>query len=128
MDVNKTSPDESIEKRYAEIAKKTAAAIAAEESPSVVNIETAIHSSLPQLPRYQPPPPRPPSPPRGPQMMCRMFFPTSGHMGFDKVKLSDEYPSIDIVREMIAYETRLRLSNSIQELMDEYYRDENAVT
>jgi hypothetical protein len=124
MDVNKTSPDESIEKRYAEIAKKTAAAIAAEESPSVVNIETAIHSSLPQLPRYQPPPPSPPRIPR----MCRMFFPTSGHMGFDKVKLSDEYPSIDIVREMIAYETRLRLSNSIQELMDEYYRDENAVT
>jgi len=56
-----------------------------------------------------------------------MFFPTSGHMGFDKVKLSDEYPSIDIVRKMIAYETRLRLCNSIQELMDEYYTDENAV-
>jgi len=128
MDVNKTSPDESIEKRYAEIAKKTAAAIAAEESSPVVNNKTAIHSSLPQLPRYQPPPPRPPSPIRPRRMMCRMFFPTSGHMGFDKVELSDEYPSIDIVREMIAYETRLRLCDSIQELMDEYYTDENAVT
>jgi hypothetical protein len=34
-----------------------------------------------------------------------MFFPTSGHIGFDTVKLSD----------------------SIQELMDEYHTDENAV-
>jgi hypothetical protein len=49
-------------------------------------------------------------------------------MGFDKVKLSDEYPSIDVLHKMIAYETRLRLCNSIQELMDEYYTDEEAVT
>jgi hypothetical protein len=49
-------------------------------------------------------------------------------MGFDTVKLSDEFPSIEIVREMIVYETRLRLSDSIQELMDEYHTDENAVT
>jgi hypothetical protein len=57
-----------------------------------------------------------------------MFFPTSGHMGFDTVKLSEELPPIEIVREMILYETRLRLSNSIQEIMDEYYTDESAVT
>jgi len=32
------------------------------------------------------------------------------------------------VREMILYETRLRLSDSVQELMDEYHNDESAVT
>jgi hypothetical protein len=125
MDVNKTSSDDSVEKHYAEIAKKTAAAIGTEGSIPVINNRNAIPNSLPQLPRYQPPPPvRHFSPPR----MCRMFFPTSGHMGFDTVKLSDEFPSIEIVRKMIVYETRLRLSDYIQELMDEYHTDENAVT
>jgi hypothetical protein len=125
MDVDKTSADDSVEKRYAEIAKKTAAAIAAEGSPPVVNHENAIQFTLPQLPRYQPPLP---TRPRQTRRVCRMFFPTSGHMGFDKVKLSDEYPSIDVLHKMIAYETHLRLCNSIQELMDEYHTDEDAVT
>ncbi len=124
MDVDKTSTDDSVERRYAEIAKKTAAAIAVEGSPSVANNENAIQLTLPELPRYQPPLPVRPRRARA----CRMFFPTSGHMGFDKVKLSDEYPSIDVLHKMIAYETRLRLCNSIQELMDEYYTDEEAVT
>ncbi len=125
MDVDKTSADDSVERRYAEIAKKTAAAIAIEGSPSVTNNENAIQLTLPELPRYQPPLP---TRPRLVRAVCRMFFPTSGHMGFDKVKLSDEYPSIDVLHKMIAYETRLRLCNSIQELMDEYYTDEEAVT
>lgn len=125
MDVNKTSSIDSLEKRYAELAAKTAAAIAAEGSPSTANNKSSIQRSLPQLPRYQPPPPSPPS---ERYMECRMFFPTSGHMGFDTVKLSEELPSIEIVREMILYETRLRLSDSIQEIMDEYHTDEAAVT
>ncbi len=128
MDVDKTSSTDSLEARYAELAKKTAAAIAAEGPPSATNGEVSVMSTLPRLPRYQPPPPR--RPPRMDDMMmvCRMFFPTSGHMGFDTIKLSNELPPIEIVREMILYETRLRLSDSIQELMDEYYTDEAAVT
>jgi len=124
MDVNKTSSTDSLEKRYAELAAKTAAAIAAEGIPSTVDSSLSVKPSLPQLPRYQPPPP----PPRGRDMVCRMFFPTSGHMGFDTVKLSEELPPIEIVREMIFYETSLRLSHSIQEIMDEYHTDESAVT
>ncbi|CAF2412893.1 unnamed protein product [Rotaria sp. Silwood2] len=126
MDVNKTS---SLENLYAEIARKTAKAIAAEGPPSSGNNGLSIQGSLPELPRYQPPPPSPPSRLRTePFMMCRMFFPTSGHMGFETVKLSDELPSIEIVREMVLYETRLRLSDSIQKIMDEYHTDECAVT
>jgi len=130
MDVNKTSSTNSLEKRYAELAKKTAAAIAAEGPPTTDNNRSSVQLSLPQLPRYQPPPPPPPPPSREQmsRMVCRMFFPTSGHMGFDTVKLSEELPPIEIVREMILYETRLRLSDSIQEIMDEYYTDESAVT
>jgi hypothetical protein len=130
MDVNKTPSDDSLEKRYSEVAKKTAAAIAAEGPPTTGNAESSIKRSLPKLPRYQPPRPSPPArlfEDYG-NMMCRMFFPTSGHMGFDTVKLSDEFPSIDTIREMIIYETRLRLSDSIQEIMDEYHTDERAVT
>jgi hypothetical protein len=132
MDVNKTSSTNSLEKRYAELAKKTAAAIAAEGPPMTDDNRSSVQLSLPQLPRYQPPPPPPPPPPSirpmSRIMVCRMFFPTSGHMGFDTVKLSEELPPIEIVREMILYETRLRLSDSIQEIMDEYYTDESAVT
>jgi hypothetical protein len=128
MGDNKTSSTKSLEKRYAELAKKTAAAIAAEESPSTGNKSSSVKLSLPQLPRYQPPPPSRPDLLDMMQMECRMFFPTSGHMGFDTIKLSDELPPIEIVREMILYETRLRLSDSIQEIMDEYHMDSNAVT
>ena len=128
MDVNKTSTSDSVEKRYAEIAQKTAEAISAEGTPSIANNGLSIPKSLPTLPRYQPPlPRRPPSPNHG-RMACRMFFPTSGHLGFDTLKVSDELPPIEIVREMILYETRLRLSDSIQKLMDEYHTEEAAVT
>jgi hypothetical protein len=125
MDVNKTSSNDSLEKRYAELAAKTAAAIAAEGIPSTVDSSLSVKPSLPQLPRYQPPPPSPPD------RMLRnvlMFFPASGRMGFDTVKLSEELPPIEIVRQMIFYETSLRLSHSIQEIMDEYHTDESAVT
>ncbi len=131
MDVNKMSSTDSLEKRYAELAKKTAAAIAAEGPPTTDNNRSSVKPSLPQLPRYEPPPPLPPLPRIArnlTSMTCRMFFPTSGHMGFDTVKLSEELPPIEIVREMILYETRLRLSDSIQEIMDEYHTDESAVT
>ncbi|CAF3812573.1 unnamed protein product [Rotaria sp. Silwood1] len=58
---------------------------------------------------------------------CMMFFPTSGRMGFDKVEVSDELPPIEILREMITYETSIRLSEPIQELMDIYHKDEAAL-
>lgn len=128
MDVNKTSSTDSLETRYQELAKKTAAAIAAEGPPSAANNGIEIKPTLPPLPRYEPPPPPPPRRNQYNSMVCRMFFPTSGHLGFDQVKCSDELPPIDIVRQMILYETRLRLSDSIQELMDEHHTDESAVT
>ena len=127
MDARATSSGDSSEKRYAELAKKTTAAINAEGPAPNVPSESAVKPSLPQLPRYEPPPPRPPINEYG-GMVCRMFFPTSGHLGFDKVEVSDELPSLETVRGMILYETRLRLSNSIQAIMDEYHHDEQAVT
>jgi hypothetical protein len=57
-----------------------------------------------------------------------MFFPTSGRMGFEKVSTSDELPPIEILREMIAYETRLRLSEPIQELIESHHTNEEALT
>ncbi|CAF1608240.1 unnamed protein product [Rotaria magnacalcarata] len=59
---------------------------------------------------------------------CRMFFPTSGRMGFDTIKTSTEFPPIEIVREMITYETSIRLSEPIQELMDFYHNDETSLS
>ena len=56
-----------------------------------------------------------------------MFFPASGHQGFDLLKVSDELPPVETVRAMILYETQLRLSDSIQEIMDDYHDDEGAV-
>lgn len=57
-----------------------------------------------------------------------MFFPTSGRMGFEKVNISDELPPIEVLREMIAYETDLRLSEPIQELIESCHTDEKALT
>ncbi|CAM2727214.1 unnamed protein product [Rotaria socialis] len=59
---------------------------------------------------------------------CKMFFPTSGRMGFDKIKTSTEFPPIETVREMITYETSIRLSEPIQELMDFYHNDEASLS
>jgi hypothetical protein len=116
-DVDMASPttNKPLEKRYAELVEKTIAAIATEDPPPTENNGSSVQRSLPKLPRYQPPPPSPPPPsqPSARHMVCRMFFPTSGHMGFDTVKL---------------YETRLRLCDSVQEIMDEYHTDECAVT
>lgn len=42
--------------------------------------------------------------------------------------LRDDLPPLEIVRQMIDYETRLRLSDSIQELFDIYHRDDQAIT
>jgi hypothetical protein len=113
----------------AEIGKKTTAAIAAEGQPPVVNNKP---------PAQAPPPPtiqqssRPKVNPRDADQMsrrtCRMFFPSSGRMGFDMITVSDELPPIETVRDMIAYETRLRLSQPIQELMDLYHTNEDSVT
>ncbi|CAF1111635.1 unnamed protein product [Didymodactylos carnosus] len=83
----------------------------------------------------------------------RMFFPSSSHCGFDVLKektqdsfiydqdaneliasnedknnLSDDLPPLEIVQQMIVYETHLRLSESVQQLMDFYHEDEHAVT
>lgn len=122
-----SSSTDTLEKRYEEIARKTAAAIAVEGPAASNKNGSVVKPSLPQLPRYEPPPPPPRVTFTGMSMICRMFFPTSGHMGFDTVKISEEFPPLEIVREMILYETRLRLSDSIQELMDEYHTDESAV-
>lgn len=123
------SPGDSTEKRYAELAKKTTAAIEAEGPPPAAGIAPTVQPTLPQLPRYEPPPPPPPRDrDYGRQMCCRMFFPSSGHLGFDKVEVSEELPSVEVVRQMILYETRLRLSDSVQAIMDEYHHDESAVT
>jgi hypothetical protein len=42
--------------------------------------------------------------------------------------LSDDFPPLETVREMIKYETSLRLSDSVQELFDLYHHDDNAIT
>lgn len=59
---------------------------------------------------------------------CLMFFPTSGHMGFDIIKTSDELPPIDIVRQMVDYDIQLRLCEPIQNLIDKYHHDESIIT
>jgi hypothetical protein len=104
------------EQDYAIIAEKTAAAITAQEQPPPTN-------------QQQPPPKPKPRPPKDySRSRCLMMFPTSGRMGFEIIKTSDELPSVEIIREMIACETRIRLSKPIQELIDEYYTDEAVVT
>jgi len=42
--------------------------------------------------------------------------------------LRDDLPPLEIVRQMIDYETRLRLSDSVQELFDVHHRDDQAIT
>jgi hypothetical protein len=42
--------------------------------------------------------------------------------------LNDDLPSLEIVRQMITYETHLRLSDSVQNLLDLYHEDDNAIT
>jgi hypothetical protein len=42
--------------------------------------------------------------------------------------LSDDLPPLDIVRQMIKYETSLRLSDPVQQLFDLYHKDDNAIT
>lgn len=60
--------------------------------------------------------------------ICRVFLPSSGRRGFDTVKTSSELPPVEIVREMINYETNLRLSPPIQEILDQYRLDEKSLT
>ena len=59
--------------------------------------------------------------------MFLMFHPNSGRMGFEPIKMADELPLIETIRDMITYETRLRLSEPIQQLIDMYHEDETAV-
>ncbi|CAF0970137.1 unnamed protein product [Rotaria sordida] len=111
------------------IKEKTRAAITAQEPPPPPPPVTNNQSSARPIPSPASQQPRPPkSRARNSKRMCRMFFPSSGRMGFDKVKNSDELPPIETLREMIMYETRLRLSEPIQELMDLYHIDEDSVT
>ncbi|CAF1352998.1 unnamed protein product [Didymodactylos carnosus] len=127
-------PNDIDEQRYIEIAEQTMAAIAAQGPSPTVNSTPSAERFLPELPRYQPPPlplhfDMPPHMlNRTSHAVCRMLFPTSGHLGFGLLEYSEEQPPIETVREMIVYETRLRLSDSIQELMDLYHNDEAAVT
>lgn len=59
---------------------------------------------------------------------CLMFFPTSGHMGFEIIKSSAELPPIDVVRQMVAYDVQLRLSEPIQNLIEKYHSNEAIIT
>ena len=59
---------------------------------------------------------------------CLMFFPTSGHMGFEIIKSSAELPPIDVVRQMVSYDVQLRLSEPIQNLIEKYHHDEAIIT
>jgi hypothetical protein len=99
----------------ATLTAKTTAAIATERTP-VANGDKPTNPTVEPTKQTQK------------RFACRMFFPSSGRMGFDLVKVSDEMPPIGILREMILYETRLRLSESIQDLMDQYHDDEESVT
>lgn len=44
------------------------------------------------------------------------------------VTLNDGFPPLEVLRQMIEYETHLRLSDSIQELFDLHRQDDKAVT
>ena len=46
----------------------------------------------------------------------------------DQRVLSDDLPPLEMVREMIRYETKLRLSEPIQELFDLHHKDDQAIT
>ncbi len=116
------------QQRAAELTKKTATAIAANGQPPMVNNKLPAEVPRPQVQQPSRPKASSKDEDQMSRRMCRMFFPSSGRMGFDMIKDSDELPSIEIVRDMIAYETRLRLSEPIQELMDLYYKDEDSVT
>lgn len=49
--------------------------------------------------------------------------------GSDKeMKLNDDLPPLDILRQMIQYETSLRLSEPVQQLFDLYHKDDEAIT
>ncbi|CAF1575960.1 unnamed protein product [Rotaria sp. Silwood1] len=114
------------QQREAIIIQKTTAAIAAEGLPLMADSRSSAQP-MPSPPLSQQPPPTKPRTRRS-RRMCRMFFPSSGRMGFDKVKISDELPPIETLHNMIMFETRLRLSEPIQELMDLYHTDEDSVT
>ena len=115
---------------HAVIAEKTTKAIATQVKPiiSTKNGASASNGTKP-ADQKKPPPDRKPIDSRDfSERRCLMFFPTSGHMGFEIVKTSDELPPVEAIREMIAYETRLRLSEPVQDLIDTYHTDEAAVT
>ncbi|CAF4368767.1 unnamed protein product [Adineta steineri] len=122
------------EQDYNKIIEETTAAITAQGQPlSAASNGSADANStaLPPPSNQKQPPPKPPKsnrPTDYSRALCRMFFPTSGHMGFETIKTSSESPTIETIREMIAYEIRIRLSESIQQLMDVYYKDEGAIT
>ena len=109
------SPTDGKQQQDATITEKTREAIAGQRAPAPKSDESAPPKSTRGKPKVA-------------RAMCRMFFPSSGRMGFDKVKDSIELPPLETLRHMVAYETRLRLSDSIQELMDAYHTDEESVT
>lgn len=42
--------------------------------------------------------------------------------------LKEDLPPLEIVRQMIDYETRLRLSDSVQDLFEVHHKDDQAIT
>jgi len=121
---------------YDKIAQETAAAIATQDQllPMVKNESST--SNPPPPANKQQPPPKPKKKPRRRnkddadllEYRCLMFFPTSGHMGFEAIKTSMELPSVEVIRDMIAYEICIRLCEPIQDLIDVYHKDEAAIT
>ena len=112
-------PPDDKQQQVNDVTEKTQAAIAAEVAPPSSNKADKKNLLDRVFKRRRP---------RSSRGNCRMFFPSSGRMGFDQVKTSDELPPVEILRDMIRYETRLRLSEPIQDLMDVYCADEESVT
>ncbi len=142
-DTNGNEQFDPEKQKYAIIKEQTAAAITAQGNASgmVSDKYSSSNSVLPtnQQQRGLTPPSasiqQQPQPSKRPSRrrngyssgMFLMFHPSSGRMGFEPIKMADELPPIETIRDMITYETRLRLSEPIQLLIDMYHEDETAM-
>ncbi|CAF3756160.1 unnamed protein product [Rotaria sp. Silwood1] len=130
QDVQQQDKQNAVNQAQTSIEQQTAEAIAANnKSPSAIKKQIQSIRSLFSRPKREDKSRKSSHDPSDDilRSRCMMFFPTSGRMGFDKVEVSDELPPIEILREMITYETSIRLSEPIQELMDIYHKDEAAL-
>lgn len=117
----------AVNQTQATLEQKTAEAIAANGQSATADGKKDKRKDSKSKKEDKPRKPRRDFPDNSSQYRCLMFFPTSGHIGFDTIKTSDEFPPIETIREMVTYETKIRLSKPIQELMDYYHTDEAAL-